>query len=173
MASESGYNLLLRDAFSLIGTQILDSDAAPTDEDLVFLLRNNRAALEMARRALGQPCGVALEYSADFFEKHSQDWPRLRDLARSFRLELNWVARSGNPSQAVDIGVEILDLANAIRRGGLIVYSPGPGRQDHGGRFGSWAAVQAGQADLCLDVFDYQDAGCGWSPDAGDNGVGS
>lgn len=43
---------------------------------------------------------------------------------------------------------------------GFVVYSPGPTREDSGGNFGSWFSIQSGQADLSVDMYDYEDAGC-------------
>lgn len=37
------------------------------------------------------------------------------------------------------------------------LYSFGPSRIDHGGQFGSWLKVLAGQVDYCLDTNDYED----------------
>jgi hypothetical protein len=38
---------------------------------------------------------------------------------------------------------------------GFRLYGLGPTARDSGGTFGSWLEVQAGRADLCLDLFDY------------------
>lgn len=37
----------------------------------------------------------------------------------------------------------------------FLLYSTGPNMTDGGGEFGPWHRVAAGQADLCLDAFDY------------------
>jgi hypothetical protein len=37
------------------------------------------------------------------------------------------------------------------------LYSPGPTRIDNGGVFGPWLSVWSGQADLCLDIWDYEE----------------
>jgi hypothetical protein len=37
------------------------------------------------------------------------------------------------------------------------LYSPGPTRIDNGGVFGPWLSVWSGQADLCLDISDYEE----------------
>ena len=41
--------------------------------------------------------------------------------------------------------------------GEFLLYSTGPGRTDHGGRFGHWLDVAMNEANLCLDFFDYHD----------------
>ena len=119
----AAYELLVAAGSSLMGTEIFAADTEPSDGNTVEFLSANMEALDRAREALRRNCVVPLEYDAGFFEKHSQDYSPLRDLARSFALELNATARLGDFGRATDIGLNIFDLANAVRRGGLVVDS--------------------------------------------------
>lgn len=123
MAAMAGYELLVAAGSSLTGTEIFAADTEPSDGDSAEFLSANMEALERAREALRRDCVVPLEYDAGFFEKHSEDYSPLRDLARSFALELNAAARLGDLGRATDIGLNIFDLANAVRRGGMVVDS--------------------------------------------------
>jgi hypothetical protein len=120
MPATNGYDLLLEAASSLTGLAILEVEDEPSDADLAQFLSVNRGALDRARAALKQPCEVPLEYTRDFFPKYIDAFPVLRTLARSFEMELKAAERRDDLSDAATIGLTILDLANAVRRGGLI-----------------------------------------------------
>lgn len=121
MATNTGYDLLLAAGSSLTGTAIFETDDEPSDADLAQFLSVNREALDRARHALEQECAVPLEYNVAFFQKQADTYSVLRDLARSFAMELKAAERHDNLSGAVTIGLTICHLANATRRGGLIV----------------------------------------------------
>ncbi len=121
MAATTGYDLLIAAASSLTGTKMLAADAEPSDGDTAVFLSANMETLELAREALRRDCAVPLKYEAKFFEMQCENYSPLRDLARSFALELNATVRLGDLACAVDIGLNIFDLANAVRRGGLVV----------------------------------------------------
>lgn len=121
MAADTGYELLLAAGKSLTDTAILDAEGEPSDADLAQFLSVNREAFDRARHALRQECVVPLEYDLDFLRKQADPHILLRNLTRSFALELTAAERRGDLSGAVTIGLTILDLANATRRGGLIL----------------------------------------------------
>ncbi|HUG69661.1 MAG TPA: hypothetical protein VMM76_18060 [Pirellulaceae bacterium] len=84
------------------------------------LLQQNHLALESARRALGPDCVVPIRYEEAFFSEHCDHVLHLRNLARVFRAEA-WLAASRNDFRAAaHICIDTLELANAIRRGGLV-----------------------------------------------------
>ena len=121
MAATPGYQLLVETGATLTGTELFALDAPPSDGECDRFLKSNAAALDKAREALQQHCAVSLEYDEDFFCRHSACYDPLRNLARSFDLELRASARDGKLSRAVDIGLTMFDLANATRRGGFVV----------------------------------------------------
>lgn len=123
MAATPGYKLLIAAGSSLTGTEIFAADTEPSDGDTAQFLNANVEALERAREALRRDCAVPIKYEWGFFEKHCEDYSPLRDLARSFALELNAAVRLGDLARAIDIGLNIFDLANAARRGGLVIDS--------------------------------------------------
>jgi len=123
MAETAGYGLLVAAGSSLTGTEIFAADKEPSDGDTAEFLSANVEALELAREALRRDCTVPLKYESGFFEKQCEGYSPLRDLARSFALELNATVRLGDLARAIDIGLNIFDLANAVRRGGLVVDS--------------------------------------------------
>ncbi|MGN6133618.1 MAG: hypothetical protein ACTHOU_03915 [Aureliella sp.] len=85
------------------------------------LLQRNQSALEIARRALGPECIVPVRDEVEFFHEHLDHWSRLRNLAHFFMLEASTAIQRGDLNVGVRTSLEILELANAVRRGGLIV----------------------------------------------------
>jgi len=84
------------------------------------ILDSNRDVLAKARKALATGCSVPLKYETSFFEDHLSDTSHLRSLARAFAFELRIENTAGRHSAAAGIGVDLLELANAVRRGGLV-----------------------------------------------------
>ena len=121
MVATAGYELLISAASSLTDTAVLAVDTEPSLGDAKLFLRANQNVLDLARTALQHNCAVPLRYEADFFQTHCENYSLLRDLALGFALELATAVRIGHFSHAVDITLNIFDLANAVRRGGLIV----------------------------------------------------
>jgi hypothetical protein len=84
------------------------------------LLQQNQLALESVRRVLGPECVVPVRYEEAFFSEHCEHFSHLRNLARAFQAEA-WLAASRNDFRAAArSGIDTLELANAIRRGGLL-----------------------------------------------------
>jgi hypothetical protein len=121
MTATSGYDLLVKAGASLIDTEVLNPDTESTDAAKTRFLSANRDALRQARLALQQDCAVPLEFDADFFARHCDDYDAMRNLARGFALELKAAVSQEDLARAVDVGLDIFDLANAMRRGGLVV----------------------------------------------------
>ena len=123
MVSPTGYQLLVAAGASLTGIAIFAADTEPSDGDITDFLIANHGVLERGRHALQQKCAVPLEYDAGFSQKQGDNFAPLRNLARSFAVEMQAAERLGDFSRAVNIGLNIFDLANATRRGGLVVDS--------------------------------------------------
>lgn len=120
MTATDAYRELIAAAWSLTGTEILAGDAEPLDGETDQFLSVNREALERARQALWRRCQVPLRYEPEFFEKQCENYRPLRNLARSFAIELRAAVRTTDLTRAVDNGLDIFHLANAVRRGGLV-----------------------------------------------------
>jgi hypothetical protein len=121
MVAATPYDALIGAAKSLVGTQMLAACDTPPASAVRAYLSANSAHLATARGALAAGCRVPLRYDASFFPEHSEALSPLRNLAQSFALELQQAAADGDHSAAARIGVDLLDLANAIRRGGLVI----------------------------------------------------
>jgi len=121
MAAMAGYEALIAAGESLTDARILDAQTELSDEDLARFLTANKEVLDQTRRILQQPCSVPLEYDAGWLEKQGDNGTPLRNLARSLALELKAAERLGDLPRAAGIGLDILQLANASRRGGLII----------------------------------------------------
>lgn len=122
MTTENGYQDLVGAARSLVMVEAEDlcEEVELADEQLESFLNANRTALDAARDALARPCRVPLEYSADFYDRHMDDIRGFRDLSRALALEVKHARRARDLNAAAIGGINILDLANAIRNGGLI-----------------------------------------------------
>ena len=120
MKAVTPYEELISAASSLVSTEIFEDTAIVSDEKTRLYLASNRQALEKARLALKQQCVVPLRNDAEFYSEHMQRLPDFRVLAKSFVLELHQARDVRRWSDAARIGVDLLTLGNAVRRGGLI-----------------------------------------------------
>ncbi len=114
------YDRLLAASASLVGAEIFRSGDSPTAEAAEEYLRANHAALDAARSALAGSCSVAIEYSQDFYTRYSNACQELLKLGESFCLAVQQAERVGDFDLAAREGVAALDVANAMRRGGLV-----------------------------------------------------
>lgn len=83
-------------------------------------VEQNGDVLNAVRRTLARKCSVPLRCDASFFEPHCEDVAHLRNIARAFALDLRVAEDVGDWASATRIGVDTLELANALQRGGLI-----------------------------------------------------
>ncbi|MGA2059603.1 MAG: hypothetical protein ABSF23_18765 [Terracidiphilus sp.] len=120
MAASTPYETLVNAGSSLIGAEILDDCDGADITAVRSFIANNHDSLELAREALRAKCSVPLKYELSFFSEHLDDGMPLRNLARAFTLELRFAESQGNFTHAANIGMDMFELANAIRRGGLI-----------------------------------------------------
>lgn len=120
MMATTPYETLVESAARLTDVDTLaDIDAAPASTTSEFVHRN-QGALESARRVLGPTCVVPVRYEESFFADHCDHFSHLRNLTRAFRAEA-WLAASRSDFRtAARCAIDILDLANAVRRGGLV-----------------------------------------------------
>jgi hypothetical protein len=114
------YDALIYAAASLAGIdEIADIDELEISA-VSALLQRNRAALESARRVLGPHCVVPVRYEESFWTDHVWHFSPLRNLARAFRVEARLATHNEDFLPTANIGLDILELANAVRRGGLV-----------------------------------------------------
>jgi len=119
VVAATAYDALVGAAKSLVGTQLLVTSETSSVSAIRAYLSANNQHLAAARSALAAGCRAPLRDDARM--EHHEDFSPLRNLAQSFALEFQQAAADGDYAGAVHIGVDILDLANAIRRGGLIL----------------------------------------------------
>jgi hypothetical protein len=117
------YEALVESASRLVAADSLIEFDEHNISAAASLVEQNRPVFESARHFLSQQCRVPLRYEKEFFADHSEDCSQLRKLARALRAEALFAASRGDYSAAALTGVDILELANAIRRGGLVVDS--------------------------------------------------
>ena len=114
------YEALVASASRLTETDAL----AGIDKDNISaasgFLEPNLAVLESARHALSQRCTVQVGYVKSFYPEHLNDISHFRNLARAFGVEALLAASSEDYITATRCGIDILELANAVRRGGLV-----------------------------------------------------
>jgi hypothetical protein len=120
MIATTPYEALLEAAKSLVDSQMLATSHTASDAEIRAFVAANCAPLVAARAALAAGCRVPLRYDESFFGDHCADWQPLRNLAQTFALEFQVAARDGDIAAAGRIGVNMLDLSNAIRRDGLV-----------------------------------------------------
>ncbi len=114
------YESLVSASKSLVNVEILNGDDLPIGSAARAYLLANQPALEQARRALARKCSVNLRFDETFFEEHIQHLSSARNLTRSFELEIDVAVEAGQFAQAARSSIDLLDVANAIRRGGLM-----------------------------------------------------
>jgi hypothetical protein len=120
MMTSTPYETLVESAAGLTDVEALAGIDEAQVSAVSSLLERNRLPLESARRVLGPECAVPVRYEEAFFSEHCDHFSHLKNLARVFRAE-TWLAASRNDFRAAArIGIDILELANAVRRGGLV-----------------------------------------------------
>lgn len=94
------------------------------DSDDVGALRGaterNREALAQARSFLSPNCHIHLVYELDFYTENSPNMQHLRELARAFSIEGRLAGVEKRWADAASIGLDLLELAGATGRGGLL-----------------------------------------------------
>lgn len=96
---------------------LIDSDDVET---LRCVVEKNREALALARTHLGPNCRIHLVYKVEFYAEHSPNMQHLRELARAFAIEGRLAGFEKRWSDVASIGLDLLELAGATGRGGLL-----------------------------------------------------
>jgi hypothetical protein len=115
------YEALVESASRLVETEAIADLDDHNIAAAAALVERNRPVLDSARRLLGHQCSVPVRYEHSFLPGHVDDFSHLRNLARAFRVESLLAASRDDYAAAALVGVDMLELANAARRGGLIV----------------------------------------------------
>lgn len=115
------YRSLIDAAADLAETGFLDDCESSPDTRAREYLNRNRVALAAARAALQGECAVRLRFDQEYYTEHTEDVGHLRNLAKTFALELRHAKRRDDFPAAVRIGIDLFQLSNAARRGGLIL----------------------------------------------------
>lgn len=90
-------------------------------DDANILLERICPVLDATRKVVLQSCVVPVEFKPDFISHHMSELQSLRNLSRALRFASQVAVFNANLDTAAQYGIDILDLANATRRGGLIV----------------------------------------------------
>lgn len=117
----SPYSALVESSSRLADVDLLEDVNQDCIDDANILLERIRPVLDATRKVALQKCEVPIEFKPDFFSHHMDDVQNLRNLSRAFRFASEVAALSGDFDTVAQYGINILDLANATRRGGLIV----------------------------------------------------
>ncbi|MBS0264897.1 MAG: hypothetical protein JSS02_23380 [Planctomycetes bacterium] len=119
--SVEGYARLVAAGQALTGTEMFENRESPTPERMAEFLEANRAALENARQALAAGCRVPVVYDSSYSTAQSDNLQALRNLVRTFACELLLAKQRGDHWRVVQIGLEIFQMGNAGRSGGLLI----------------------------------------------------
>ena len=117
----NGYDDLLR-AAEMLAPRTGFYDEVGEDE-LSAIVEQNAPALKLAREALNKECLVTVDWSAqqDGLEAHMEAGSSLRELARAFAAAARQAKANGQMEEAVRCGLDALELAPRVARGGLVI----------------------------------------------------
>lgn len=101
------------EAFEVIDNHCIDEAAT--------LLEQIKPILNSLERLPLRQCVVPVRFQKDFFVHHMNDLQQLRKLSWALQFAANVSAYSGEYKETARYGMILLDLANAVRRGGLMV----------------------------------------------------
>lgn len=119
--TKSPYRALIDSSSRLEGISLLEDLSHESIDDANILLERIRPILDETQAFVWQNCKVPVDFNPNFFSYHSCDLKNLRDLARAFRFAAEVAAFNRDFITVARYGILMLDLANATRRGGLIV----------------------------------------------------
>jgi hypothetical protein len=125
LPTPNGYDGLLKAASLVAPETTADSGTdGLAAEQLVSLALLNQPAIALARKSLQQECLVTINWSADrnwLEEVHLKNAESLALLSRAFIMAAQAARGQGRPHEAVPYGLDLLQLANATGRGGLVI----------------------------------------------------
>ena len=117
----SPFNALVESSSRLADVDLLEDVNEDCIDDANVLLECIRPVLDTTQKTALQACEVPVEFKPDFFSHHMDDVQHLRNLSRAFRFAADVAAFHADFDTVAQYGIIILDLANATRRGGMIV----------------------------------------------------
>lgn len=117
----SPYRTLVESSSRLVDVNLLDDVSQDCIDDANILLERIRPVLDATQTVVLQKCKVPVEFKPDFFSHHVDDIQNLRNLSLAFRFAADVAAFNADFDTVAQYGIIMLDLANATRRGGLIV----------------------------------------------------
>ena len=117
----SPYTTLVEISSLLADVELFDVISHDCIDDATALLQRIRPILNRTQNIELQKCVVPVEYKADFFAYHADQCLHLQYLARALRFAADVAAFQGEYETVAQYGNTILNLANAVRRGGIVV----------------------------------------------------
>lgn len=117
----SPYSALVESASRLADVDLLEDVNQDCIDDANMLIERIYPILDATRKGALQRCEVPVVFKPDFFSHHMDDLQNLRNLSRAFYFASQVAAFNADLDLVAQYGVTLLDLANATRRGGLIV----------------------------------------------------
>lgn len=115
------YLTLVESASKLTSVNLLDDIYKGDTSRASVFLQANADVISLAREQLTLDCCVPLRFEESFLSDHGDDILHIRNLARALKLELLHRKQCRQIAQAVASGVDMLRMANAFRRGGLVL----------------------------------------------------
>jgi len=117
----SPYETLISAASGMIGTGLLNEIDNVSLRDAEAFVASNRECLQSARNALNELCSILVKNEAVYYDECLGDIQLFRRLAYAFQLQMRIAESQANIAEAAQIAVEVLELSNVFRRGGLIL----------------------------------------------------
>lgn len=117
----SPYFALIESSSRLADVHLLEDVNQDCIDDANVLLERINPVLSAIQEVALQRCEVPVAFNAAFFSDHMNDVQNLRNLSRALRFASQVAAFNADLDKVAEYGIFSLDLANATRRGGLIV----------------------------------------------------
>lgn len=92
-----------------------------TPDQIRSLADHNRSAVDQARHALQMACMVSLKTTRQWDDHHENNLRDLKRLALALGMESKIQLLNQHTNEAVQCDLDLLRLANAMRKGGLII----------------------------------------------------
>jgi RNA polymerase sigma factor (sigma-70 family) len=115
----NGYDDLLK-AGAMVSSDNLNFNSANLAQ-LHAMTAANAEALALARVGLSKECGVPLQFTQAYSEKHLNELTNLKKLALAFVTEGKMAELENRPQDAAKSYLDTMYLANASSRGGVLV----------------------------------------------------
>ncbi len=117
----NGYDDLLRAAELLAPRTGFYSEMK--EDELKAIVEQNEPALKLASEGLQKECMALVDWSPDEtdLDSHLKQLSTMRELARAFAASARHARINGQVDEAVVCGLDLLELAPATGRGGLVI----------------------------------------------------